>query len=53
MEIGWDKVCLEREGHASAVVQAGENGGLGLGKKKTGKIGELFQQWRKGVDVDS
>lgn len=42
MEIRWDKVSLEGEDHASAVVQAGDDSGLGSGKEKTGKTGELF-----------
>lgn len=42
MEIRWGKVSLEWEGHSSAVVQAGDDSGLGSGKEKTGKIGELF-----------
>lgn len=32
---------------------AGDDGGLGSGKKKIGKIGGLFQKWREGVEVES
>lgn len=52
MEIGLDKVSLEGEDHATAVVQARDNGGLGQQKEKSGKIGEKFQKCRKGVRVE-
>lgn len=52
MEIGWDKVSLEREDHATAVVWARDDGGLGSGKENSGKIGERFRKWRKGVGIE-
>lgn len=52
METGLDKVSLEGENNAPAVVQAGENSDLGQQKEKSGKIGEKFQKCRKGVGVE-